>query len=74
MRATSRLITSLAYEDALTAADEDGFSFPTATSDELLRALEILTAQENRVEEECLEEEQEWEESEVYDWEELDAE
>ena len=51
-------------------ADEDGFNFPVATTAELQRALEVLTAQD--VEEERGDEIVE-EEEVIYDCEELDG-
>ena len=71
LRAPSRIIANLRYEEAVTEADEDGYNFPSATTSELQHALEVLT-QHERAEEE--QEEEIVEEEEVGDWPELDDE
>ena len=70
LRAPSRLIANLRYEDAIVEADEDGFNSPMATTAELQRALEVLAAQD--VEEEHGDEIVE-EEKVIYNWEELEG-
>ena len=73
LRAASSLVTNLRYEEAVDEADEDGFSFPRATTTELQEALKILMRHENDQEEEGeVEGEEEVEEEEVYGWEELE--
>ena len=60
------------YDEALTEADESGFAFTTATTEQLQHALEVLTQHDDEHEHEN--EEEVVEEEEVYDWEELEEE
>ena len=64
MRAQEKLVASLQYENATSEADDDGFCFPRATTDQLQSALEALLRNDQEVEEEVEEEEigMDWEE------------
>ena len=42
MRAPERLLTQLHYEEEVAEAEEAGYSYPRATSDQLQQALEAL--------------------------------
>ena len=42
MRAPERLLTQLHYEEEVAEAEEAGYSYPRATSDQLHQALEAL--------------------------------
>ena len=63
MRAPSRLIANLQYEEANTEADENRFCFTSTTTAQLLEALKVFTQYNNAQEQEHVEEVVE----EVYD-------
>ena len=67
LRSAERLIASLQREDAVEAADERGYSFPSATGEQLDALLKDLA---RTVEEEEGHEEEEVEEEFVQEWDE----
>ena len=62
MRSTERLLTQIHYEEEVREAEDSGYEFPRATTDQLQNALDALTRHDFEQAVDFEEEVVEWEE------------